>query len=67
MPYDILHLDSEQRALEKQASRESDSRRLSSGQASVADISIQNDFFAALDLRNFRISSIGHREISCHA
>jgi hypothetical protein len=33
----------------------------SSGQASEAEIAANNDFFAALDLGNFRIRSIGRR------
>lgn len=61
MSYEILSFDPEERVREKRASRERDARLILSGQASEADIAASNDFFAALDLGNFRIRCIGRR------
>jgi hypothetical protein len=61
MSLDILRLDPRQRAREKAACREEDRRQLNSGQASEADIAARNDFFASLDIWNFRIWAIGRK------
>jgi hypothetical protein len=49
------------RSLEKHLSREFDQFYIEQGIASESSIAIKNDFFRSLNLRRFRISSIGRR------
>ena len=49
------------RRIEKHLSREFDQFYIEQGVASESSIAIKNDFFRALNLRRFRISSIGRR------
>lgn len=60
---DIVELDGEQRAAEKQASRESDLARLRSGEVEAQALNAENNFFAPLQLVNLRIAAIGGRPI----
>ena len=59
--YKIENLDVLGRAIEKHLSREIDQFYIEHGVASEHSIAIKNDFFAALNLRSFKISSIGRR------
>ncbi len=61
MSYEIKYLDGLGRVLEKHLSREIDQFYIERGVASEQKIAIKNDFFAALDLSGFKISSIGRR------
>jgi hypothetical protein len=61
--HDIMRLDPKVRAREKRKSRERDANLLYSGSVSAKQLSVQNDFFAALDLGNFRIRAIGRRSV----
>jgi hypothetical protein len=49
------------RRIEKHLSREFDQFYIDHGVASEDTIAIKNDFFRSLNLRRFRISSIGRR------
>jgi hypothetical protein len=57
-----LSSDALSRKLEKHISRELDRYFIEQGIASQGDLAIRNDFFAALDVSSFKISSIGKRE-----
>ena len=57
------HFSRSARKQEKQASRDADSYVLRSGAVSARQLSERNDFFAALDVRSFRISAIGGRSV----
>jgi hypothetical protein len=59
--YTIEHMDVLGHAIEKHLSREIDQFYIDHGVASAHDIAIKNDFFGALDLSKFKISSIGRR------
>lgn len=59
----ILELDVEERARQKQASRERDLARLRNGEVSPAELAHENNFFAALDLPSFKIVAIGGRPL----
>jgi hypothetical protein len=48
---------------EKKMSRELDSYALSQGLRSSDEVAIKNDFFAALNLSDFKISAIGGRNL----
>jgi hypothetical protein len=61
--YKVEYLDVLGRAIEKNLSREIDQFYIEHSVASEQHIAIKNDFFAALDLRRFKISSIGRRPI----
>lgn len=61
MGYRILELNVEERAHQKQASRDRDLARLRNGEISPAELAQENNFFAALDLPSFKIVSIGGR------
>jgi hypothetical protein len=61
-PYKIESLDVLGRAIEKHLSREIDQFHIEHGVASERGIAKKNDLFAALDLRRFKISSIGNRK-----
>ena len=52
------------RDVEKNLSREMDCLLISSGESSVADLAVQNDMFASLNLSGFKVSAIGGRVIS---
>ena len=54
-------LDPKKRAAEKQASRDRDLERLKRGEITPEELTKENDFFAALDLAEFEIVSIGGR------
>jgi hypothetical protein len=57
----VLSSDPLSRKLEKHISREIDEYFIEQGIASQGDIAIRNDFFAALNVSSFKISSIGKR------
>jgi hypothetical protein len=57
----VLSSDALSRKLEKHISREIGQFYIDQGIASQGDIAIRNDFFAALDVGSFKISSIGRR------
>jgi hypothetical protein len=59
----IESLDVLGRAIEKHLSREIDQFYIEHGVASEHSIAIKNDFFAALNLSGFKISSIGRRPV----
>jgi hypothetical protein len=61
--YKVEYLDVLGRAIEKNLSREIDQFYIEHGVASEHSIAIKNDFFAALDLSGFKISSIGRRPV----
>jgi hypothetical protein len=61
--YKIESLDVLGRAIEKHLSREFDQFYIEHGHSSKQKIAIKNDFFAALNLSRFRISSIGRRPL----
>jgi len=56
-------LDPKKRAAEKQALRDRDLERLRNGEVTPEQLTKENDFFAALDLANFRIEAMGGRPI----
>jgi hypothetical protein len=55
--------DAWKREVQKKISRDLDAHLLEQGLSSSHDLAIQNDFFAALDLSNFRVSAIGRRPL----
>ena len=59
----LSHFSRSARKQEKQASRDVDSFAVRSGSVSGRQLSERNDFFAALDVRSFRISAIGGRSV----
>lgn len=59
--YKIEYMDALGRRIEKHLSREIDQFYIENGVASARNIAIKNDFFSALNLSGFRISSIGRR------
>jgi hypothetical protein len=61
----IKRLKGWRRDEEKKISRELDSYVLAEGLQSSADVAIKNDFFAALNLSDFKISAIGGRNLEC--
>jgi len=63
MAYRVLELNVEERARQKQASRERDLARLRNGEVSPAELAHENNFFAALDLPRFKIVSISGRPL----
>jgi hypothetical protein len=65
--YEVFHLDSRERAREKEVSRQQDILSLESGSLSEADIAASNDFFSALDIGNFRIRCVGRKAVSQRA
>jgi hypothetical protein len=67
MPYAIGVLDSGKRARDKQASRERDNARLSSGEVSQNELRQENGFFSSLPLHRFRIAAIGGRPLGHNA
>lgn len=52
-----------QRDVQKKVSRELDDHVMSNGARSGIDMAIENDFFAALNLSEFKISAIGRRNL----
>jgi hypothetical protein len=60
---DVIELDGELRAAQKQASREHDLVRLQAGEISRDALNAENSFFAPLKLVNARIAAIGGRPI----
>jgi hypothetical protein len=59
--YDAQSGDALSRRIEKHLAREFDQFYIEQGIASERSIAIKNDFFRALNLRHFKISSIGRR------
>lgn len=59
--YEIQSMDALGRRIEKHLSREFDQFYIDQGVASEHSIAIKNDFFRSLNLRRFKISSIGRR------
>ncbi len=57
-------LDQAQRAAEKQAAREADRKRLAAGDVSAAELAVENDFFANLDVEALEIEAVGDLKIS---
>jgi hypothetical protein len=51
--------DWKKRAAEKQASRDRDFERLRNGEVTPEELARENDFFAALDLADFKIVAMG--------
>jgi hypothetical protein len=64
MNYQIAHLDSRKRLLEKQESRDRDAARLASGAVSALDLRRENGFFSALPLHRFKMVAIGGKAIA---
>jgi hypothetical protein len=64
MSYQVLELDSAERARQKQARRDRDSARLQSGKVSPAELQRENSFFGPLNPSKFEIVAIGGRPIS---
>jgi hypothetical protein len=52
-----------EREVEKKVSRDLDAYVMCEGERSNADMAIQNDFFAALNLSEFKVSAIGGRNL----
>ena len=63
MRYKIFVDDAWKRDVIKKISRELDAHRLEEGLSSSHELAIQNDFFASLNLSNFRVSAIGRRPL----
>jgi hypothetical protein len=63
MSVKVENLKHWQRTVEKNVSRDMDAYVMSEGARSNVDIAIQNDFFAALNLSDFKISAIGGRNL----
>ena len=59
--YTVEYMDVLGRAIEKNLSREIDQFYIDHGVESEHSIAIKNDFFRALNLSQFSISSIGRR------
>lgn len=53
-----------QRKVQKNVSRALDEQAISDGMRSGVDVAIQNDFFAALNMSEFKISAVGGRSLS---
>jgi hypothetical protein len=51
------------RAAEKQASSDEDADRLARGEITGAELRVENNFFASLDMSRFKIVAIGGRPI----
>jgi hypothetical protein len=65
MSMKIKRLKGWHRDQEKKISRELDSYALAEGLQSSAEVAIKNDFFAALNLSDFKILAIGGRNLEC--
>lgn len=65
MRFIVIIRDAWRRSVEKSMSRELDAHLLEEGSSSTTDMAIKNDFFAALNLSNFKISAIGRQPVSC--
>jgi hypothetical protein len=63
MSVKVEYLQHWQRAVQKSVSRDMDAYILSEGARSDVDIAIQNDFFASLNLSDFKVSAIGGRNL----
>jgi hypothetical protein len=64
MSYNVGILDPEQRAREKQESRDRDQKRLADGSISPEELSRKNSAFAALPIHECKIVAIGGKRIS---
>lgn len=64
MPVAVEKLDQNERAREKQASRDRDAARLKSGEVSRVQLASENNPFESMGLENFRIVSVGCRAVS---
>lgn len=60
MSYRIGHLDSQNLAREKEASRVVDAARLASGEVDPLQMRKENGFFSALPLKRFQVVAIGN-------
>jgi hypothetical protein len=65
MSMKIKRLKGWRRDEEKKISRELDSYVLAEGLQSSTEVAIKNDFFAALNLSEFKILAIGGRNLEC--
>jgi hypothetical protein len=65
MSMKIERLKGWRRDEEKKISRELDSYALAEGLQSSTEVAIKNDFFAALNLSDFKILAIGGRNLEC--
>jgi len=63
MSFKVFPLDANERARQKQASRDRDLARLKAGEINPAELAHENNFFAALDLPSFKIVAIGGRPL----
>jgi len=59
----IGKLDQEERARQKQASRNRDQARLAAGEIDSEGLRKENGFFSSLDLKGFRIAAIGGKPL----
>ncbi len=62
--YQVGVLDSDARAREKQASRDRDAARLASGEIDRDSLRRKNGFFSSLEIKNFKIVSVGGRSLA---
>jgi hypothetical protein len=65
MSMKIKRLKGWRRDEEKKISRELDSYVLAEGLQSSTEVAIKKDFFAALNLSDFKILAIGGRNLEC--
>ena len=63
MDFRNAYFSFEDRRREKQVSRDADSRALRSGSLSEFEVARKNDFFANLDVENYRLTAIGPRRV----
>ena len=59
----IVELDQQERARQKQASRDRDLARLAQGEISAQDLQHENSFFGSVDPGSFEIVAIGGRPL----
>ncbi len=64
MSYKVFVDDAWKRDIIKKISRDLDAHRLEEGLSSHNELAIQNDFFASLNLSNFKVSAIGGRPLA---
>lgn len=64
MAYKVFVDDAWKRDVIKKISRDLDAHRLEEGISSNYELAIQNDFFASLNLSDFRVSAIGRRPLA---
>lgn len=64
MKYAVAKLDGFERSVAKQASRDSDARRVASGEISKKQLKQENSFFGSLSMSRFKMVAIGGRSIA---